>query len=79
VVGLVALERFVPEPEPPGLQPPVRVTRYRQHRRPSAAHSEFRNRRSCIPSILGGGGISEEVNESDLGGTAIGVKFIVGR
>jgi Outer membrane protein beta-barrel domain len=32
-----------------------------------------------IPGILGTGGISEDVDEKDLGGTAVRVKFVVGR
>jgi hypothetical protein len=32
-----------------------------------------------VPGILGNGGISEDVNEKDLGGTAVRFKFIIGR
>ena len=32
-----------------------------------------------IPGILGSGGISQDVHETDLGGTAVRIKFIVGR
>jgi hypothetical protein len=32
-----------------------------------------------IPGILGNGGISQDVDEKDLGGTAVRFKIVVGR